>query len=95
MNAESVDARQVADYDAVERPGDFYFAPVQGMAGETHLHVMLPGGSFICIGVRRGEPGGSRVWGWDGNEAKPTITPSIHAIDRWHGFLTAGRLRSC
>lgn len=31
------------------------------------------------IPVRQGEPrmGESKVWGWDGNEATPTVTPSI------------------
>lgn len=92
---ESADCRRVADYDAVERPGDFYFHPVEGMAGENHLHVTLPGGAFICIGVQQGGTCGPGVWTWDGNEERPTLTPSIHAIGRWHGYLTAGRLVSC
>lgn len=31
------------------------------------------------IPVRQGEPmmGASKVWGWDGNQAVPTVTPSI------------------
>lgn len=95
MNTDSVDCRRVADYDAIERPGDFYFKPVEGMGGETCLHIKLPGGAFICIAVQRGGPCGPRVWGWDGNEEKPTLAPSIHAIDHWHGFLEAGRLQSC
>lgn len=95
MNAESCDCRKVADYDSVERPGDFYFSPVQGIPGETALHIMLPGHTFICIGVNRGAPGGNRIWGWDGNEEKPTIQPSIHTLEHWHGFLRAGRLVSC
>ena len=100
-NRESCDCRRVADYDAIERPGDFYFKPVQGLPGETAIHVMLPGHTFICIGVACGGstqgpptcPG--PVWGWDGNEDKPTLTPSIHTKEHWHGFLKAGRLESC
>ena len=95
MNTESCDCRKVADYDAVERPGDFYFKPVQGIDGETALHIMLPGHTFICIGVQRGSSATPKVWGWDSNEDKPTLTPSIHAIDHWHGSLRAGRLASC
>jgi len=95
MNTESVNCRRVADYDSVEGPGDFYFKPVQGMNGETCLYVMLPGRTFICIGVARGPSTAPKVWGWDGNEDTPTLTPSIHAIDHWQGFLTAGRLQSC
>lgn len=95
MNTESVTCRKVSDYEAMERPGDFYFAPVQGIEWETALHINLPGGAFICIGVKRGGPGGPRVWGWDGNEEQPTLEPSINCVDRWHGFLRAGRLESC
>jgi len=44
---------------------------------------------------------GERRWAWDGNEAAPTLTPSIlhvaNAAERchWHGFLTAGVWRTC
>lgn len=36
-------------------------------------------------------------WGFDGNEASPTLTPSIAFSGgcRWHGFLTAGEWVSC
>lgn len=33
-------------------------------------------------------------WRWDGDEAAPTIEPSIHAVGEWHGYLRAGRLVS-
>lgn len=95
MNTSSANCRKVADYDAIEKPGDFYFAPVQGMGGDTCLHVMLPGSTFICIAVVRGNSTTPKIWGWDGNEDKPTLTPSIHTIGHWHGFLRAGRLVSC
>jgi hypothetical protein len=95
LNTESCDCRQVVDYENVERPGDFYFKPVQGIPGETALHIMLPGHTFICVGVKKGAPGGDKVWGWDGDHAHPTLMPSIHCIDHWHGFLTMGRLKSC
>lgn len=99
MNTESCECRKVlGEFDAVEKPGDFYFKPVEGIPGETAIHLMLPGHTFICIGVTRGahrqDPNGP-VWGWDGNEERPTLLPSIHTHDKWHGFLTAGRLISC
>ena len=95
MNTESIDCRKVANFEALERPGDFYFQRVDGMSGETCLHIMIPDGAFICIGVQRGGPGGPKVWGWDGNEERPTIQPSILCTGHWHGYLEAGRLRSC
>lgn len=94
-NRESCDCRKVADYDHIERPGDFYFQPVQGVAGENCLHVMLPGNVFIMIGVAVGPASTPKVWGWDGNEERPTLEPSIHTVGHWHGFLKAGRLVSC
>lgn len=36
----------------------------------------------------------ARLWGWDGNEIEPTITPSIGCDWRcgWHGHITKGEL---
>lgn len=31
-------------------------------------------------------------WDWDGNRDKPTLTPSINVIGRWHGWLRGGEL---
>ena len=38
-----------------------------------------------------------QAWKWDGNEAKPTLTPSILRKSgcRWHGYLTGGEFRTC
>ncbi len=35
------------------------------------------------------------VWQWDGSREAPTLSPSIHVIGRWHGFLRAGKLETC
>lgn len=51
---------------------------------------------------REGGPVPARTaWSWDGNEDTPTIRPSLGCYGRlredgyiWHGFLTAGVLRS-
>jgi hypothetical protein len=34
-------------------------------------------------------------WEWDGNREKPTLSPSIHCVGVWHGYLRAGRFESC
>ena len=31
-------------------------------------------------------------WSWDGNEDAPTLTPSLHAVGIWHGWVRAGQL---
>jgi hypothetical protein len=106
MNNDSVNLRRVkvprtADDPKLE-PGDFAWDFDSEQTGgdrtrETHhIYLCLPGdrGGFSAIEVKRGQPGGDRVWGWDGNEDKPTLTPSILAPDQWHGYLRAGRLES-
>lgn len=91
MNTESIDTRKVMP-GAMERPGDFCFSE-----DCSYLYLWLPGVSGPdAIRVHRGEdPGRERVWGWDGNEDAPTITPSIHFPGYWHGYLRYGRLESC
>lgn len=92
MNTESVDCRRVSSNEFT-KPGDFRFVEDGGV---LHLYIWLPGDSGPdAIMVRRGDPGGSRVWGWDGNEERPTVKPSILAPGRWHGWLKNGRLESC
>lgn len=31
-------------------------------------------------------------WEWDGNEDAPTLSPSLHAVGIWHGFVKGGIL---
>ena len=61
-----------------------------------HIYLWLPGAQGPdALRIQKGGPGGDRVWGWDGNVDKPTLTPSIHDVDHWHGWLQTGRLVSC
>ena len=106
MNTESVNLRRVKiplETDSKTEPGDFAWDfdmsdyADRKTTSKTHfLYVHLPGETnWGAIEVCEGVPGGDRVWGWDGNEDKPTLTPSIHHVGVWHGFLRAGRLESC
>lgn len=45
--------------------------------------------SYIPITTGPRSPG---FWGWDGNEDAPTLTPSLHVIGHWHGWVRAGML---
>ena len=84
-------------------PGDFAWDFDSAATGgdrsrPTHfIYVALPGdaGGWSPIEVQLGDQGGQRLWGWDGNEDKPTLTPSILSPGIWHGYLRAGRLVSC
>jgi hypothetical protein len=92
MNTESCDCRNVQDFDRMEKPGDFYFAEREGHEG---ICMILPGDTWVHVMIQKGPQGGHRVWGWDGNTEKPTLVPSIHALEHWHGFMTNGQLVSC
>lgn len=90
MNTESINTRRVAPGE-LEKPGDFCFDEKR-----TYIYVWLPGISGPnAIRIQKGESPARRVWGWDGNEEKPTLTPSINAPGEWHGYLRAGQLESC
>lgn len=104
-NRESVDCRRICELPLPigfkTQPGDFAWdtdlnEDRSAERNERYLYLHLPGDTTWCaIRVQRGQPGGQRVWGWDGDEDKPTLTPSIHCPGLWHGFLRAGRLVSC
>lgn len=90
MNTETIPTRKVKSGD-MKLPGDFCFD-----RDFEYIYLILPGMNRPdSLRIQKGSPGGPRVWGWDGDEEKPTITPSIHAPGEWHGFLRAGRLESC
>ena len=84
-------------YLAGTKEGDFFW--YQHESGQLYFCAHYPGEShFRSISVVRGEQQG-KSWGWDGDEEKPNLTPSIHAMDSnqvtvWHGFVVAGNFRS-
>lgn len=81
--------------------GDFCF-----IDGDTAIFIRMPDGpnfptdrgSLIRWPLKPGHnlPGVEKdaVWEWDGNREHPTLTPSLHWVDVWHGWLRAGRLES-
>lgn len=54
-----------------------------------------------CISVSNASPPPKHHWHWDGNEATPTLSPSIlHVANKeddcsWHGHLVAGVWKGC
>lgn len=79
--------------------GDFYY--VHNSSGQkVGLVSCLPNARDvgdptwgITMFSPHGEPG--RSWTWDGNLEKPTLTPSIHRVGHWHGYLRDGFFQSC
>lgn len=55
------------------------------------LRIACPGCKSVCATPFQGPV----AWQWDGNEEKPTITPSINHVGCWHGWLKEGVLQPC
>lgn len=41
------------------------------------------------------KPSSTPSWNWNGSLEKPTLTPSVHHVGHWHGWLTNGVWTSC
>lgn len=106
MNTDNVDLRRVKvplEEGTVSSPGDFAWDFDSDLlcgdrAKSTHfLYLCLPGEtSLSAIEVQHSNaPHSPRVWQWDGNEDRPTLSPSILSPGSWHGYLRNGRLESC
>ena len=96
MNTESVDCVRLSGEvfpEGLLSPGQFVWSEARD--NRRTLYIVLPGSNYpLAIDVNLGFAGGYRVWGWDGNEEKPTLSPSIDWPGKWHGHLVAGRLIS-
>lgn len=76
--------------------------PIEGQPTVEVRSILMcmPDGVVVSLPIRPVPKTGKLIngghsWQWDGNEEKPTLTPSVHCIGRWHGFITAGRMVSC
>jgi hypothetical protein len=67
-------------------------------AGKVPIMVLLPGEvNPDCLHAPTQHAGGFGASGWrvEGEAPNLTVTPSIHIVGRWHGFITNGELRTC
>ena len=105
MNRESVDVVifEKWNHNGLEEhgPGAMMFLDESACAreGVRAALLWLPGqesAGLIHFSTDQGVANANRrTWFFDGNEAKPTFSPSIHHPDVWHGHLREGRLVSC
>lgn len=86
-----------ADCDALQVAGDFAWDVRPN--GQRFICLAIPVSkddpkryAFSRIPVKEGKNETGQWWGWDGNEDKPTLTPSLHCIGIWHGFITNGTI---
>jgi hypothetical protein len=100
MNTESCVMIRTDDdesiWDGTAGPGSF-FIDADPTNGQRRMWFVTPDGQSGVINLRPVAPGNEAhpSWEWDGDENRPTLTPSVHAPGRWHGFFKAGRMESC
>lgn len=85
------------DIDSVKgKPGafEFYSDSTRGIAGMIYA---CPCGCkrLGSLAFRPARLDDHASWEWNGNKEKPTLTPSVHHVGHWHGFLTDGVWVSC
>lgn len=63
----------------------------------TRMWYMCPCGcghvGFLRVG-RLSKPAKSPSWFWNGSLEEPELSPSVHHIGHWHGWLRGGVWRS-
>lgn len=84
-------SENVAQWEA----GQFYYVYRDGV--EAGIISCLPNAKDegLSWGATMFRPNADHPsWEWDGNVDKPTLSPSIHRVGHWHGWLRAGRFES-
>jgi hypothetical protein len=79
-------------------PGSVSFSPYPDSDGEQYMSYVCPCGcghqSSLTVG-NGFKPADPPSWQWNGSRDKPTLSPSVHHVGHWHGYLTDGVWRSC
>lgn len=89
----------IEDWDEFERrevPGSISVAIKPGDRGQLWYCCPCGCGTISVLRVGNGhKPDKSPSWHWNGSTDRPTLTPSVHHVGHWHGWLTDGEWRSC
>lgn len=85
---------RIADGAWPKDPGEFTWI---GKGQMRALWFRCPQADGTGVGeLARIPVAGPRAWQFDGNDDRPTLTPSVRidagGADLWHGFVTAGEL---
>ena len=88
-----------------DEPSLFYLPPAGGQPSElVHWTTLPPGAIYrdpdfgLIVKLPTGEDwhveigGKHRTWKWSGTLPQITVTPSINAVGRYHGWLRKGEL---
>ena len=79
--------KKVKDRNAIALVGDFAIE----VTGKTaRMDIRFPGGEVGCLQLAPESSKNGVVWGWDGNEDKPTLKSEIKTKN-WSGAIVAGQ----
>lgn len=79
--------------------GSYWFR--SGPDNQRYIGIMIPAhtGFLVegrcCVLLPVSATGEGICWKWDGDENKPTLSPSIGVRGEWHGNVINGRLVEC
>lgn len=79
--------------------GSYWFR--LGENGQLYIGIMIPSHTGFIVEGRRSvllpinRNGDGHNWKWDGDENRPTLSPSIGVQGEWHGHVIDGRLVEC
>ena len=94
VKTEPVAATYCEDIDSVRAtPGAFEFYR-HGDRDPAGMIYSCPCGCG-AQGALAFRPAPSPSWDWNGSRDKPTLSPSVHHVGHWHGYLIDGVWRSC
>ena len=83
-------------FESDDLPPRGSFEVVTEPSGQRRFYVVCPGCMTLApLALRPVVDGSAQSWEWNGSTEQPTLSPSIHHHDCWHGWLTAGELKSC
>ena len=76
-----------------EKPGAFDFYTANGRERAGMIYICPCGcGATGALAFR---PTPSPSWEWNGSLDKPSLTPSVHHVGHWHGWLRNGVWENC
>ena len=89
-----IDMQRVSSSGELGEPGTFYWSVADN--GNRTLVLMIPCNGPAARTYSRwtiDHPNHCNAsWSWDGDEDKPTLNPSLHAVGIWHGCVRNGQL---
>lgn len=104
MSGDIVKARKVTDLecDSTRLPGAYHFRLWPDTDQVGGMAFMCPCGCgfecWIALENDQLEARPGAMWKWNGNEDKPTLTPSVFNTGlkcKWHGWLSDGEWKPC